>query len=172
MDACDEVMLKVDKPEGLIRISSYNNIVEGKKSIFTIRVLAYILVLTALIATVTTLMLRRSDIDATVLRIPGQLYQKTEDGKIQNLFNVLFVNKTFAPASVEIRLKDNPGGEIIIVGGAEIDLKPNSTKELVLFVSLPLEVLEGAKTPIVFEIIRDGEIIETSYTNFLGPFSF
>lgn len=172
MDACDEVMLKVDKPEGLIRISSYNNIVEGNKSIFTIRVLAYILVLTALIATVTTLMLKRSDIDATVLRIPGQLYQKTEDGKIQNLFNVLFVNKTFAPTSVEIRLKDNPGAEIIIVGGAEIDLKSNSTKELVLFVRLPLEDLEGAKTPIVFEIIRDDEIIETSSTNFLGPFSF
>ena len=172
MDACDDVMLKIDKPGGLIRISSYNDIVEGKKSIFTIRVLAYILVLTALMATVTTLMLKRSDIDATVLRVPGLLYQKTEDGKIQNLFNVLFVNKTFVPASVEIRLQDNPGGEIIIVGGAKIDLKANSTKEVVLFVNLPLESLEGAKTPIVFEIIRDGEIIDTSSTNFLGPFSF
>ena len=80
MDACDEVMLKIDKPDGLIRISSYNSIVEGNKSIFTTRVLAYIIVLLALMATVTTLMLRRSDIDATVLRVPGQLYQKSDDG--------------------------------------------------------------------------------------------
>jgi len=172
MDACDEVMLKVDKPQGLIRISSHNSIVEEKKSIFTTRVLAYIVVLSALLVTVTTLMLNRTDIDATVLRVPGQLYQKTEDGRIQNLFNVLFVNKTFEPASVEIRLRDNPEVEIIIVGGAKINLQANSTKELVVFVNLPPEKLEGAKTPIVFEIVKDGVIIDTSSTNFLGPFSF
>ena len=172
MDACDDVMLKVDKPTGLIRISSYNNITEGKSSIFTTRVMAYVMVLTALVATVTTLMLKRSDIDATVLRVPGQLYQKTEDGKIQNLFNVLFINKTFEPTSVKIRLRDHPGVDITIVGGDIIELKANSTKEHILFVNLPPEELEGAKTPIVFEIIQNGEVIETSSTNFLGPFSF
>jgi len=171
MDACDEVMLKVNKPKGLIRIASYNSIVEGSKAIFTTRVLAYMLVLTALMATVTTLMLNRSDIDATVLRVPGQLYQKTEDGKIQNLFNVLFVNKTFEQATIEIRIKDNPKAEIQIVGGGEIELKANSTKEVVLFLALPLEELQGAKTLIEFEIIKEGKIIETASTNFLGPFS-
>ena len=172
MDACDDVMLKIDKPTGLIRLSSYNNIVEGKTSIFTTRVIAYVIVLTALITTVTALLLNRSDIDATVLRVPGQLYQKTENGKIQNLFNVLFVNKTFEPSTVQIRLKGHPGAEITIVGGDVIDLGANSTKEHILFVNLPPEELEGAKTPIVFEIIKDGEIIDTSSTNFLGPFSF
>jgi cytochrome c oxidase accessory protein FixG len=172
MDACDDVMLKIDKPKGLIRISSHNNITEGKTAIFTTRVMAYIIVLTALVATVTTLMLNRSDIDATVLRVPGQLYQKTEDGKIQNLFNVLFVNKTFDPTTVQIRLKDLPGGEITIVGGDIMELRANSTKEHILFVNLPPEELQGAKTPIVFEIIQNGIVIETSSTNFLGPFSF
>jgi len=172
MDACDEVMLKVDKPQGLIRISSHNSIVEGKKSIFTTRVLAYMVVLMALVVTVTSLMLNRSDIDATVLRVPGQLYQKTEDGKIQNLFNVLFINKTFESTTVQIRLKDHPGGEITIVGGELMELSANSTKEHVLFVNLPPEELQGAKTPIVFEIIQNGVVIETSSTNFLGPFNF
>jgi cytochrome c oxidase accessory protein FixG len=172
MDACDDVMLKIDKPKGLIRISSHNNITEGKTAIFTTRVMAYIIVLTALVATVTTLMLNRSDIDATVLRVPGQLYQKTEDGKIQNLFNVLFVNKTFDPTTVQIRLKGHPGGEITIVGGDIMELRANSTKEHILFVNLPPEELQGAKTPIVFEIIQNGIVIETSSTNFLGPFSF
>jgi cytochrome c oxidase accessory protein FixG len=172
MDACDEVMLKIDKPQGLIRISSYNSIVEGKKSIFTARVLGYVVVLMALIATVSTLLLKRSDIDATVLRVPGQLYQKTADGKIQNLFNVLFVNKTFNSAAVEIRLKGHPAAVLKLVGGDEIVLNPNSTKERILFLSLPAEDLDGAKTPIIFEILRDGEIIDTSPTNFLGPFNF
>lgn len=172
MDACDEVMMKIDKPTGLIRISSYNNIAEGKKSIFTTRVIAYIFVLLALVTTVTTLLLNRSDIDATVLRVPGQLYQKTEDGKIQNLFNILLVNKTFEPATLQIRLKDHPDVNISLVGDDKIELKANSTGEHVFFVSLPLTELDGAKTPIVFEIIRDGEVVDTSSTNFLGPFNF
>jgi cytochrome c oxidase accessory protein FixG len=172
MDACDEVMTKIDKPTGLIRISSYNNIAEGKKSVFTTRVLAYIIVLTALVSIVTVLMLNRSDIDATALRVPGQLYSKTEDGKIQNLYNILLVNKTFESANLEIRLRDLPDAEITIAGGASISLGPNSTKELTVFVALPQGTLTGAKTEIVFEVFRDGEIVETSTTNFLGPFSF
>ena len=172
MDACDEVMLKIGKPTGLIKISSYNNIVDGKTAIFTGRVIGYMVVLAVMIGVVTTLMLNRSDIDATVLRVPGQLYQKTEDGKIQNLFNVLFVNKTFSPATVEIRIKNHPGAKIVIVGDDVIRLQANSTKEHILFVSLPPEELTGAKTPIEFEIIKDGKVIDTPTTNFLGPFSF
>lgn len=172
MDACDEVMDKVDKPRGLIRISSYNNIVEGKKSVFTTRVIAYMIVLTALVTVVTTLMLRRSDIDATALRVPGQLYTKTEAGNIQNLYNILMVNKTFDPANVEIRLRDKPDAELVIAGGNSLEIGANSTKELTVFVTLPPEDIDGAKTEIVFEVLRDGEIIETAKTNFLGPFTF
>jgi cytochrome c oxidase accessory protein FixG len=172
MDACDEVMDKIDKPRGLIRISSYNSIVEGKKSILTPRVIGYIIVLTALVAVVTTLMFQRSDIDATALRIPGQLYTKTEEGNIQNLYNILLVNKTFDPAKLNIRLKDSPEAEIVIAGGSTLEIAANSTKELTVFVTLPPEKVDGAKTEIVFEVVRDGEVIETAKTNFLGPFSF
>lgn len=172
MDACDEVMEKIDKPKGLIRISSYNNIAEGKSKIFTARVKAYIIVLTALVAVVTALMLNRSDIDATALRVPGQLYQKTEDGRIQNLINILFVNKTFGPVEVEIRLRDHPDAEIILVGDNGIKIDANSTSERVVFVNMKKEELDGAKTAIVFEIVKDGEVVETAKTNFLGPFNF
>ncbi len=172
MDACDDVMEKIDKPKGLIRISSYNNIVEGKKTVLTTRVLAYIIVLTGLVATVSTLMLQRSDIDATALRVPGQLYQKTEDGRIQNLYNVLFVNKTFDAATVELKLKDRPNAELTIVGGGTIEIGANSTKELVVFVVMPMDEIDGAQTKIEFEILRNGEVIETAKTNFLGPFNF
>ena len=172
MDACDEVMDKIDRPRGLIRISSYNNIVEGKKSVFTTRVIAYMIVLTLLVSLVTTLMLNRSDIDATALRTPGQLYTKTESGDIQNLYNILLVNKTFDAVTVEIRLKDIPEAELVIAGGNIVDIGSNSTKELTVFVTLPPEKVDGAKTEIVFEVVRDGEVVETSKTNFLGPFNF
>ena len=83
-----------------------------------------------------------------------------------------FINKTFEPALVEIRLVGHPEAKLTIVGGGKIELGANSTKEHVMFLSLPPSNLIGAKTPIVFEIIKDGEIIDTSSTNFLGPFEF
>lgn len=170
MDACDEVMTKVDKPIGLIRISSYNNIKEGKKASFNGRVFAYSLVLIALVAVTTTLLLRRSDVDATMLRVPGQLYQKTEEGNIQNLYNILFVNKTFDPVDLDIRIKDFPEAKITRVGDESLHMEGNSTLESVFFIALPKESLEGAKTPIVLEVLKDGQVIETAKTNFLGPF--
>jgi cytochrome c oxidase accessory protein FixG len=170
MDACDDVMTKIDKPKGLIRISSYNAIVEGSKSIINARVIAYSIVLLALIGVTTTLLLNRSDVDATLLRVPGQLYQKTDDGQIQNLYNVLFVNKTYDPVELTVRLKDFPEAKITKVGDEIIELPGNSTMESVFFIALPKESLQGAKTPVVLEIIRDGEVIETAKSNFLGPF--
>ncbi|MEN8248316.1 MAG: cytochrome c oxidase accessory protein CcoG [Bacteroidota bacterium] len=172
MDACDEVMEKVGKPKGLVRISSYTNIKEGKSKVFTTRVIAYIIVLLALITIATTLLISRSDVDATVLRVPGQLYQKTENGKIRNLMNVLFVNKTFDAQDVELRLVGQPNAVITIVGGEDISLEPNSTKEIVMFVDMPPEEVDGAKTKIYFEVVRNGEVIDETHTNFLGPFTF
>ena len=170
MDACDEVMTKIDKPTGLIKISSYNNIVEGKKSIINGRVIAYSLVLIAMVTVTTTLLLRRSDVDATMLRVPGQLYQKTETGDIQNLYNVLFVNKTFDPIQLDVRIKDHPEAQITKVGEQDLNLSGNSTLETVFFIALPKSSLDGAKTPIVLEVISGGEVVETAKTNFLGPF--
>ena len=49
----------------------------------------------------------RSDIETTVLKIPGTLYQRTDDGAITNLYNVEFVNKTFEDIALEVRV-DSP----------------------------------------------------------------
>jgi len=171
MDVCDEVMLKIDKPTGLIRLASYNNIIEGTKKIFTTRVIGYTVVLGVLIIALTTLLTNRSDIDATALRVPGQLYQKTETGDIQNLINILFINKSFEPVELEVNIRDFPSATIKQVGKSEIKLNSNSTFEAVFFVVIPRADLHDAKTPIIIDVFKDGELVHTTKTNFLGPFN-
>ena len=171
MDVCDDVMTKVNRPKGLIRISSYNDIVEGTKRIFTTRVFGYSVVLTTLILALTILMFSRSEIDATALRVPGQLYQKTEKGDIQNLINILFINKTFDPVTLEVKVRDMPRAMITQVGQSVIQIGSNSTYEAVFFVSIPKEDLHDAKTPIIIDVFKDGKVVETTKTNFLGPFN-
>lgn len=171
MDVCDEVMLKIDKPPGLIRLASYNNIIEGTKKIFTTRVVGYTMVLSVLIIAQSFFLTNRSTIDATALRVPGQLYQTTESGDIQNLINILFINKSFEPVDLEVKIRDFPSASIKQVGKSEIHLNSNSTFESVFFVVIPEVDLDDTKTPIIIDVYKDGELVNTSKTNFLGPFT-
>src|SRR5690606_11219867 len=49
IDACDDVMLKIGKPKGLIRFASYNSIKDGIQKLITTRVMGYSSVLIGLI---------------------------------------------------------------------------------------------------------------------------
>ena len=171
MDACDEVMTKVNRPKGLIRIASYNGIVEGTKKIFTGRVVGYSVVLTAILVALGTLLSNRTAVDATALRVPGQLYQKNEKGDIQNLINILFINKSFDPIELEVKVRNIPTAIIQQVGKPGIKLGPNSTFEGIFFVTIPLANLHDPKTPIIIDVYQNGEVVETTETNFLGPFN-
>jgi cytochrome c oxidase accessory protein FixG len=95
IDVCDDVMTKIHKPKGLIRYSSYTAIKEGTQKLFTSRIAGYTIVLTALISLLSYFVFTRADIETTVLKVPGTLYTKTDDGQITNLYSIEFVNKTF-----------------------------------------------------------------------------
>ena len=66
MDACDEVMEKVDRPKGLIRYDSISGIEQGNKKVLDTRVWAYSGVLLALIGLQIYLFSIRSDVEAVV----------------------------------------------------------------------------------------------------------
>ncbi|MBQ0740195.1 cytochrome c oxidase accessory protein CcoG, partial [Aquimarina celericrescens] len=94
IDACDSIMESVDLPKGLIRYASEENIEKKAKFEFTPRLKGYSAVLTILIGFLMGLLLIRSDIEAKVLRLPGQLYEMTKEGKVSNVFTYKLLNKT------------------------------------------------------------------------------
>lgn len=169
IDACDDVMLKINKPKGLIRYSSHDMIKEGKQKLFTPRVAAYTVVLTLLVGIFAFSLTTRSDIETTVLKVPGQLYQRTEDGEITNLYNVQFVNKTFEDITLELRVEDNPEVTISKVGSGKTNVPANGLAEGVYFISIPKENIKSAKTALTIGIYADGKRIDKTTTKFLGP---
>ena len=169
IDACDEVMLKINKPKGLIRYSSHDAIQEGRQKLFTPRVAAYSAVLAALIGVFTFFMVTRSDIETTVLKVPGQLYQKTDDGKITNLYNVQFVNKTFEEIVLELKVMDAPEISITKVGEGAITVPPNGLAEGIYFISIPQYKVTSAKTSLVVGVYHQGKLIDKTKVKFLGP---
>lgn len=169
IDACDEVMTKINKPTGLIRYDSYEGIKTGKKFRFNARVAGYSIVLTLLLVVFGFLLVSRTDVETTVLRVPGMLYQNQPDNRISNLYNIQFVNKTFDPINLQVTLKDQADGTIKKVGERALMVPPNEKTEGVFFVELPKEVLTGSKTKIVLGVYQDDQLIDEIKTNFLGP---
>ncbi len=167
MDACDEVMEKIDRPIELIRYDSFNGIKEGRKKIFTPRVMAYSMVLLVLVIFEVFLLAGRSNVDALLLRIPGKLYQETEEGYISNLYNYQLINKTNEELPVEFKLSTDYG-RIRLVGEPPV-LKENAQTEGVLFIDLPPDKLESRKTSIRLEVYSNGKLLDEVDSKFLGP---
>lgn len=168
MDACDEVMVKIKRPEGLIRIDSYNGIVEKKNSLWNTRVAAYSLVLVALLGLESFLFMNRSSVETLFLRTPGMLYQDNDDGYISNLYNYQLINKTDAEMEVSFTCDDLPGIVFETIGQPPKTLK-NQVTEGAVFIKIPKDNIRERKTDLIIKVFHGDELIDESETTFLGP---
>ena len=94
IDECDTIMEKVNLPKGLIRYASEDEIVKKEKFKFTPRLKGYTAVLTILTGILIGMLFLRNDLEANILRLPGQLYEHKEDNIISNVYTFKLVNKT------------------------------------------------------------------------------
>ncbi len=168
IDACDDVMDKVGFKRGLIRFASENNIASGMKFKVTPRIIGYSVILLLLLSTLITLLAMRQDVETTILRTPGQLFQEVDSLHVSNLYNIQVINKTYKDLPVELRLKSHRG-EIRYVGNELNLVRHDSIAEAVFFVVLPKQDLKKVKTAIEFSVIADGKEIDEVKTNFMGP---
>jgi cytochrome c oxidase accessory protein FixG len=167
IDACDEVMDKVGRPRGLIRYDSYNGIAEGRKRIFTPRVIAYSVVLLILLVVNGLLLGSRHDVETILLRTPGKLFQVVDENTVSNLYNYQVINKTNKEMPIEFRLVSE-FGEIKLVGQPPVATQ-GKVAEGALFIEMPKAQLQGRKTELTVEVYSNGELIDKATTNFFGP---
>ncbi len=169
IDACDVVMDKIERPRGLIRYASHSSIEEGKEKIFTARVMGYAAVLTLLVSVVAFMLFTRTDVEATVLKVPGQLYQEQPNERISNLYNIQFINKANREMPLELRIKDHPEATIKRVGDENLIIKAGERIDAVFFIEMPRKDIQKMKTSIEVQLLADGEVIDEIRTNFVGP---
>nr|MBS0037998.1 cytochrome c oxidase accessory protein CcoG [Saprospiraceae bacterium] len=169
IDACDSIMDKVNRPRGLIRYASEENIAHKKPFRFSARLKAYSVALFALTAMLFFILLSRPDVETRVMRVSGQLYHiQEEEGTISNLFNLHLVNKTFSDIPIEIELLDREG-RIEIIGDKDLTVKGESSTQATFFIYLPREQLDRRSTSLKIGIFSEGEQVGTTKTNFLSP---
>jgi cytochrome c oxidase accessory protein FixG len=169
IDACDEVMDKIEKPRGLIKYASPNGIKSGNNKIFTSRVIGYSIVLTLLVSMVAFMLFTRTDIEATILKVPGQLYQEQPNERISNLYNIQFINKTSRDVEVGMRVKDYEEATIKRVGEEELVIGAGSRVDGVFFIEMARKDIKNMKTMLEVLLVTDGEIVDEISINFVAP---
>jgi len=167
IDACNSIMDSISKPRGLIRIDSEENIEHAKKNKFNWRLSGYSGILVLLIAFLAYLLISRKDVDATVLRTPGQIFQTQTDGRISNLFNLKLANKTRKNIPVTLKL-ENIQGEISVVGN-NLTVPAESYFQSPFFVKVERNRIMKRKTKLLIGIYEGNKKIETAETTFIGP---
>jgi polyferredoxin len=159
----------INKPHGLIKHASENNIAEGTRFHLTGRVKVLSGALVVLLLGLTFLLASRSNVQATVLRTPGQLFQKTDHGTISNLYNVSIINKTNRPYPISLRVLEPAGGRISLVGRDHLTLPAQGITEGVFFAELPRSALHTTNQKIRIGVFSQGKLITEAKTKFLGP---
>ena len=167
IDACDAVMDKVHQPRGLIRYASLNSIEKGQPFRFTYRMALYSGVLGALVTLLAVLVFTRSDVEATLFRAPGNIYQESA-GKIENLYTLKVINKTTHDVPVILKL-ENLTGELNVMGGRQLVAPKGDLAQSSVLISIAPAALTGADTKLKIGVYAEGKRIQTLTTSFGGP---
>ncbi|WP_034059212.1 cytochrome c oxidase accessory protein CcoG [Lacinutrix jangbogonensis] len=172
IDVCDDMMEKVDLPKGLIRYASEDDIEKEEKFKFTPRLKGYCAVLGILIAVLIGMLFLRNDVEANILRLPGQLYEHKAGNMISNVYTFKLVNKTVDDIeNITFKLLSHKG-TIKLVSHGTFKVEGQGLAEGTLFVEVNASALKGDKDRIEIGIYSGDTLIETTTTAFLGPRSY
>lgn len=172
IDECDTIMEKVNLPKGLIRYASEDNIEKKAKFKFTPRLKGYSAVLFILIGILAGMLFLRNEVEANILRLPGQLYEHKEGNIISNVYTYKLVNKTSKNIDdISFKLLSHKG-TIELVRHDNFTVPAQELAEGTLFIEINNAALNGDKDKLKIGIFSKDKLIETTTARFLGPRSY
>jgi len=167
IDACDEVMDKIHKPRNLIGYFSEEMIRSKKKPSFTTRMKGYSSVIVVLMTVLCYFIFSRTDMDITVMRSAGMLYQEQPNGYISNIYNADITNKASVSRTIILKPVD-PYVQIKYIQAPGVITKGNDIKT-VFFVFIPVNKIHSLKTDVKLQLIAGNKVIQTITTEFVAP---
>ena len=162
IDACDQVMEKVDYPKGLIRYTTERAIEEKEtnqnalRHILRPRVLIYIAFITVLTSAFLISLLTRNPLRVDVMRDRGALAREVDGVRIENIYRIQIMNASENKMNVQLKasgLSDlrilNSQGELL----TEVAVGPASNLLIPIKVSTTVGAHESGNYPIYFDVI-------------------
>ena len=172
IDECDTIMEKVNLPKGLIRYASEDEITKKEKFRFTPRLKGYSAVLTILIGVLVGMLFLRNDLEANILRLPGQLYEHKEGNIISNVYTYKLVNKTTKPVEdVSFKLISHKG-TVKLVRNENFEVPAQDLAEGTLFIEIDNAAVKSDKEKVKVGVYSGDKLVETTLCSFMAPRSY
>ncbi|NOR52269.1 MAG: cytochrome c oxidase accessory protein CcoG [Gammaproteobacteria bacterium] len=172
LDACDSVMDKIDKPRGLIRYMSLDEL-QGKEQPPLYRRPRPLIYMSIMLLAAMGIIYGLTHLGSLELRILHErqpLFVLQSDGSIQNKYVFKVLNKTHDDMKIGVTAKSEH--KLVLVGAdRELLAPPGRTSSFTLFVRIPKRELTAEREPITFTIynVDDDKITNTYESMFFGP---
>ena len=170
IDACDEVMVKVGLPKGLIRYATEDEIEKEIPFKFTNRMKAYTAVLILMIGFLGFLLGNRGLMEAKFIKPAGSTFF-VRGGNITNIYNYTFLNKSTKDQMVTIKVIEPQHGKITLSGEESILLKKDQITKGTVNLSFPEKEIKMSKQKVKIGVYDpSGKLLDSFDTSFEGPF--
>lgn len=162
IDACNQVMEKVDYPKGLIRYTSERGINDGlddrqvRNRLFRPRILIYTTLMIIIIAVFLGSLATRTTLRVDVIRDRGSLGREVAGGLIENVYRLQIINASESPLVLSITAEGLPDlrvgtGSAGVEDANRIEVPAASNRLLPVVVQTPYDPsVEPGSHPITF----------------------
>ncbi len=172
IDACDTVMEKIDKPKGLIRYASENEM-QGQVQPPLLKRPRVIIYLAISLASILAIVYGLASIPALEMHVVHErqpLYVKMSDGSIQNTYTIKILNKLPEELDVKVTIEGVAGAEIVDLPDV-LTLKSAKVVPYTIRIKWQQSGMTGENVPVIFKVeaLNDPSITEEYESFFVGP---
>ena len=157
IDACDEVMDKMKYPRGLIRYTTENALAKQYPESRILsrlkrpRVIMYSVVLFSVLGVAVTSLFFRQPVKLDIVRDRASLVRETDDGLLENTYNLRLINSSETRHKVEVSVSGLP--DIKLEANQRVlELGPTANEVITVHVTASPEVAPKGSHPIYFAV--------------------
>jgi len=109
----------------------------------------------------------RSEVETTVLRVPGTMFQEYGPDSFSNVYKAQLVNKTRKTQNLQMKL-NSEAAELIVIGDP-ILLESGKITEVNFLIVMPKKQLQSSSVKVEIGVYESDRQISTTQTTFIGP---
>jgi cytochrome c oxidase accessory protein FixG len=164
IDACDDIMHKVDLPTGLITYETDDNIDRfhaGEKPRYRfIRTRTIVYAVALIIVSLAMLggLLNRSELELNSYRDRNPNFVVLSDGSVRNGYTIKVINKAHQERQLELIVTGDARLITRILGAADnapmqLNVSGDRTQDFIVYITLPADAIEAARESITFSVL-------------------